>query len=191
VLEGDTDAAGSAAEEWFELEPNNPKAAVAAVVAVGIGQGRLGEAVTVAEYALANFPHDPELVNNSAYVLAMSGRAEEAIQLLEPIAGQDFVLNATLGLAYLAHGDLDRGMRLYREAADMAEKIDPAWRSLMTAYQALIVRQLGIYKTSPADVVAALALVPFQLPDDWQERPEFLRIHNICVKYGYDWPLTL
>jgi len=191
VLEGDTDAAGSAAAEWFELERDNPMAATAAVIAVGIGQGRWNEAVAVADYALSKFPHDRALVNNSAYVLAMNGRAEEAIALLEPIAGDDFVLIATLGLAYLAYGDLDRGMRLYREAADMAERIDPAWRSLMTAYQALIVRQLGIDKTTSTDVLPARALVPFDLPDDWRDRPDFLRIQQICAKHGYDWPLAL
>lgn len=52
----------------------------------------------------------------------MSGRAKEAIRILEPTAEADFVLSATLGLAYLADGDIDRGMRLYRDAADMAEK---------------------------------------------------------------------
>ena len=96
VLEGDTDAAGSAATEWFELERDNPMAATAAVIAVGIGQGRWNEAVAVADYALSKFPHDRVLVNNYAYVLAMNGRAEEVISLLEPIAGDDFVLNLDL-----------------------------------------------------------------------------------------------
>jgi len=82
-------------------------------------------------------------------------------------------------------------MRLYRDAADMAEKVDPAWRSLMTAYQALIVRQLGIDKTNSTDVLAAHALAPFDLPDDWRDRPDFLRIQQICAKHGYDWPLAL
>jgi predicted Zn-dependent protease len=166
-------------------------AAVAAMVAIGIGQGSWGEAVIVAEHALEHLPHNRSLVNNSAYVLAMSGRAEEAVQLLEPIADDDFVLNATLGLAYLAHGDLETGMRLYRNAADTAEKVDPAWRSLMTTYQALVVRQLGLDKSLPPQVLAALSLIPFDLPEDWPDRPDFLRLHSICVKNGYDWPLSL
>ncbi|WP_161965222.1 tetratricopeptide repeat protein [Ornithinimicrobium cerasi] len=191
VLEGENDAAGYAAEEWFELEPENVMSAAAAVVSIGIGQERWDDAVKVAEYALSHFPHDSLLLNNSAYVLAMSGRAEEAIRLLEPAVEGNHVLSATLGLAYLAHGDLHRGMRLYREAADKAEKVDPASRSLMTAYQALIVRELGIDKTHPAEIVSALALVPVDLPEDWNERSDFLRIYNVCRKHNYKWPLSL
>ncbi len=191
VLEGDTESAGFAAEEWFELEPNNPMAAAAAIISMGIGQSRWSEAVVVADHALAMFPRDRVIVNNSAYVLAMSGRAEDAIRLLEPAADDHFVLNATLGLAYLAHGDLNRGMRLYREAADMAESADPNARSLMTAYQALVIRQLGLDESAPAGVLSALALVPVDLPEDWNDRPEFLQIYSICVRHGYPWPLQV
>lgn len=191
VLEGDNDAAAEAAEEWFELEPHNPMAAAAAIIAVGIGQERWSDAATVAEFALENFPGEPIVINNAAYVLAMSGRGADAVRVLEPIADDDFVLNATLGLAYLASGDINRGMRLYREAADMAEKVDPVWRSLMTAYQAMVVRQLRIDQVVPPAVIRAQALVPVELPDDWQERPDFLRVQQICKKDGYDWPLHL
>ena len=99
--------------------------------------------------------------------------------------------NATPGMAYLAHGDIDRGMQLYRSAADRAEQVEPAMRSLMTTYQALIVRQLGLDKTLPPKMIATLSLVPFDLPDDWRDRPDFLRLHAICIKNGYDWPLSL
>lgn len=191
MLEGDNDGAGKAAIEWFELEPNNPMAAVAAIVAVGIGQTRWLEAIKVAEYALEHFPGNTSVVNNAAYVLAMGGRARDAIRLLEPIAGEYYVLKATLGLAYLALGDIDKGMRLYRNAAEMAEKVDPELRSLMTAYQALVVRQLGLVDSMPQEIIAATSLVPVALPDGWEKQPDFLRLHNVCVKNGYDWPLSL
>ena len=187
-LEGDNDAAAAAASEWFRLEPNNVMAAIVAVVAIGIGQGRWGEAIVVAEHALQQFPDDLTLVNNSAYVLAMGGRAEEAINLLEPIAEDNFVLNATLGLAYLAHGDVETGMRLYRDAAILAEKIHPVGRSLMGVYQALIVRQLGLVKDRPPLMIEAMSPAPVDLPDDWRERPDFLRLQAICIQNGYDWP---
>jgi tetratricopeptide (TPR) repeat protein len=189
-LEGDNEHAGRTAVEWFEAEPTDPNAAAAALVALGIGLERWDEAEKIADYARAQLPLTPALANNISYVLAMAGRADEAIKLLEPAAEADsgFVLRATLGLCYLAAGDLDTGMRLYREAAARAEKDDHHWCSLMTAYQAVVTRQLDLDKTAPAQVLEASALIPQDLPEDWANWPDFLRLHHICVKHGYDWP---
>lgn len=144
----------------------------------------------VADYALTHLPENKVLANNIAYVLAMSDRANEAIRILSPFVEKDagFILRATLGMCFLAAGDIDRGMRLYREAAERAEKEDPYWRSLMTAYQAVIVRQLGLDQSAPGLVLAALSLVPQELPADWEDRPDFLRLHYVCKQHGYDWP---
>jgi tetratricopeptide (TPR) repeat protein len=190
-LEGDNATAGTFAAEWFDLEPHNAVAAASAIVALGIGLERWQEAVKVAEFAMTEFSDDLTIVNNAAYALAMAGRASEAIRLLEPWADTNFVPRATLGLAHLANGDIDRGMRLYRQAADEAEKGHAAWRSLMTTYQALIVRQLGIHKSERPEVISALALSPYPLPTDWKDRPDFVRLYNLCVKLGYDWPPSL
>ncbi|MGV0809547.1 tetratricopeptide repeat protein [Mycolicibacterium setense] len=190
-LEGDNEAAASAAEEWFDLEPDNAMAASAALVSIGIGMGNWAKAIVVARDALEKFPDEVSIINPSAYVLAMSGRADEAIRLIEPVAEGHFVLSATLGLAHLAAGNLDKGMKLYREAADLAEEVEPTWRSLMTLYQALIVHQLGLDKAIPQGTMDALALVPVPLPDDWRDRPDFLRVRYICEKNGFDWPLRL
>ena len=97
-------------------------AAVAAVIGIGIGQSKWDEAVVVAERALQQFPNDRSLINNSAYVFAMGGRAEEAVHLLEPIAENDYVLSATLGLAYLAQGDVGKGMRPIPGCGDLGGK---------------------------------------------------------------------
>lgn len=189
-LEGDNEQAGRTAVEWFEAEPTDPNAAAAALGGLGVGLERWDEAEKIADYALGQLPPTTGLTNNISYVLAMTGRADEAIKLLEPAARADggFVLRATLGLCYLAAGDLDTGMRLYREAAAHAEKDDHHWCSLMTAYQAVVTRQLGLDKTAPAHVLEACALAPQDLPEDWSDWPDFLRLHHICVKHGYDWP---
>lgn len=121
----------------------------------------------------------------------MVGRTDEAIGLLEPLADIEFVAKATLGLAHLANGNVSRGMRLYREAAKAAEQIDAPWHSLMALYQALVVRQLGLNGSQAPDMISALALAPVPLPDDWMEQPDFVRLHNVCVRRGYRWPITL
>lgn len=191
LLEGDNEAAGAAAAEWFDLDRLNPWAATTAIVALGIGLERWKEAEVIASFAIAQFPSDPTVVNNAAYVLAMVGRAPEAIKLLEPWADSGFVPKATLGLAHLANGNISQGMRLYREAADQAEKENRDWRSLMTTYQALVVRQLGLDKHERPQAVTAQALVEFPLPPDWDDQPDFVRLHNLCKRRGYDWPLTV
>jgi len=191
LLEGDNEAAAAAASDWFAHERDNPMAAAAAIVALGIGVEQWEEASIVAREALARFPSDRTIVNNAAYVLAMAGHAQEAIELLQPMAGDDFIMNATLGLAHLAAGSIDEGMRLYREAADSAEKIDPIWRSLMTSYQALVVRQLGLLDSQPGSVIGALALAQFDPPTDWRNRPDFLRLWSVAKRDGYRWPLAL
>lgn len=189
-LEGDNEQAGRTAIQWFEAEPTDPNAAAAALGGLGIGLERWDEAEKIADYALAQLPPTSALTNNISYVLAMAGRADEAIKLLEPASRADsgFVLRATLGLCYLAAGDLNTGMRLYREAAARAEKDDHHWCSLMTAYQAVVTRQLGLDKIAPAQALEASALIPQELPDDWADWPDFLRLHHICLKHGYDWP---
>jgi tetratricopeptide (TPR) repeat protein len=190
-LEGDNERAAEKAVEWFTLEPEDPNALKAAIVALGIGQERWDEAAEFAQAALQKFPDDRTQLNNAAYVFAMVGKAEEAIELLSPHATGDFVLTATLGLAYLAANRVNEGMKFYREAAIMAEAQNDDSRSLMTAYQALVVHQLGLLDTNDATAVTAMSLPTVDLPDDWRERSEFLRLQSLAVSNSYGWPLTL
>jgi predicted Zn-dependent protease len=190
VLEGNARDAAAAASEWLRLEPNNPGAAAAAVVSLGIGEERWPEAACVAEEAIRRFPDEKVVVNNAAYVLAMAGDPARAIAAIEHVGIDEFFLKATLGLANLAAGNITDGMRLYREAADQAERDDRALRSLMTAYQALVMRQLKLADCVPANELEATALAPVPFPDDWANRPDFIRLKNLADRHGYPWPLT-
>jgi len=190
VLEGNAHDAAAAASEWLRHEPNNPGAAAAAVISLGIGEERWPEAAAVAEEALRRFPNEKSVVNNAAYVVAMAGNPAKAIAAIEHVGSDDFVLKATLGLANLAAGNIAEGMRLYREAANQAEGDDPSLRSLMTAYQALVMRQLDLADRVPGNELQAIALVPVALPDDWDNRPDFIRLKNVADRHGYPWPLT-
>ncbi|WP_133163895.1 hypothetical protein [Cryobacterium zongtaii] len=190
-LLGNNELAAEKAVEWYTLEPEDQNASIAAIVALGIGQERWEEAAEFARAALVKYPSDPSHVNNAAYVLAMVGEAEKAIKLLTPHAKGRFVQTATLGLAYLASHQIHSGMKLYREAANMAEKQKDDSRSLMTAYQAMVVRQLGLLDTGDPAALTAMSLPPVALPDDWRERSEFLRLQTLAASKGYEWPLTL
>lgn len=190
-LKGDTEAAASHAVRWLALEPDNPRALAAAMVAVGIGEENWSEAASLAMAHRKNGNLHADEVNNVGYVFAMAGMADRAIELLTPLADESFVLKATLGLAHLAAGQIDEGMRLYRRAADDAEKVGDDTRSLMTAYQALVVRQLGLLQAGMAEKVTAISLPHYPLPEDWNDRPEFLRLLAVARRHGYDWPLVV
>lgn len=192
-LEGDNEGAGAAANRWFSLEPENPMAAAAALLAVGIGLSRWSEAAVIAEYALKQFPGDEAVINNAAYVLAMAGRPEVAIRVLKPIAENMYVFQSDPRASFLGVRGHCAGMRLYREAAEEAEREDPPSRILMALYQALVVRQLNLEadKARPTRMIEASALIPVALPDDWQDRPEYLLLNAVCTQKGYDWPPTL
>ncbi|GAA1059123.1 tetratricopeptide repeat protein [Agromyces bracchium] len=190
-LEGDNAQAAALASEWMTAEPENSRAWTAVLIASGIGQEDWPRVVDLARRALAEASDDLTLINNASYVLAMAGFGNEVIEVLEPHAETDFVLKATLGLAYLSVGQVTHGMKLYRQAAELAEKSDPDSRSLMTVYQAMVVRQLGLLDATDATMLSAVSLPPVQLPDDWRDRPEFLRLEHVAVKRGYEWPMRL
>ncbi len=191
TLEGDNAAAADFAVEWFTSEPDNAYAISAALVALGIGAERWSEATRIASTALSNDRRDLRIVNNAAYVLAMAGNPSRAIEVLEALDDRDYVLDATLGLAYLAAGQVEAGMKKYRQAADDAEKQSSESRSLMTAYQALVLRQLHLLSSSDNGHIVATSLAPVPLPDDWRDSPEFLRLYSIAMRKGYDWPLSI
>lgn len=191
TLEGDNELAIEKSLQWLELEPSNTFAGSAALVALGIGSERWAEAAEVAETLLERRPEDPIQLNNLAYVFAMAGMPERSIKMLADHADESFVLKATLGLAYLASADVDRGMRLYRQAADEADERGDGNRSLMTLFQALVVRQLRILDSNDNRMVEALSLPPVAMPDDWRDRPEFLRVYGVAKSHDYPWPLSI
>lgn len=191
TLEGKNELAAESAERWLELEPENPYAISAAIVALGIGMERWDDAAKIAIRVVEGHHPDPTQLNNAAYVLAMAGMPNRAVELLEPHSDDDFFLKATLGLAYLASNQIDRGMKMYRQAADAADSRGDGMRSLMTAYQALVARQLNLLNSSDAKMISAVSLPPVELPEDWKNRPEFLRLHSVALKNGYDWPITI
>lgn len=191
TLEGDNATAASKAVEWLKREPQSREATFAAIVALGTGQARWSEAADIALGAMRMPGSSRVELNNAAYVLAMAGMPDRAIKLLEPLENRDYVLNATLGLARLASGQLDLGMKLYRDAACEAEKQGNDARSLIALYQALVVRQLGLSEVVDQGKLSAMSLPSVDLPEDWEDRPEFLRLFGIAIEKGYSWPLEL
>lgn len=190
-LAGDVSEAAARAMAWFAEEPANTEASASVLVETGIGQARwlevIDEARRIADLANPNLT----ALNNAAYVLAMGGEGEKALALISKWADGSVVYKATLGLAHLSVGNIEKGMRLYREAADASEKDGDGIRSLMTQYQALVVHQLGLKQTYGEEMISALALPFVPLPDSWEDQPEFLRLESLSKLLGLSWPMSV
>ena len=107
------------------------------------------------------FGWTPELTNNLAYTLLISGRPSEARAVLEgapPKSKNDHIendvaLTATKGLLYLWEGDLNRGKSLYREAEILAQKSRE--RHLPEVVKQKMHFELAQYYLRTADIKAA------------------------------------
>lgn len=85
--------------------------------------GSLEQSVEVAKEGLKKFSHSPMLMNNLAYVYAMTDRIEEARTALRMVNKEippHVELIATRGLLRLREGDEKQGMALYKEAEHLA-----------------------------------------------------------------------
>jgi tetratricopeptide (TPR) repeat protein len=86
------------------------------------------QAIQVMTQGLEAYPQSPEVSNNLAYVLLMSGHPVEARSILEPIdingkhikPENRVTLTATWGLLFLWEGDLIKGRQYYDHAAQLA-----------------------------------------------------------------------
>jgi Flp pilus assembly protein TadD len=83
------------------------------------------EAILILQEGYRRFPKDLMVANNLAYALLLGGRLAEARKILEGYpepSVTDVFLRATWGLLHLREGNLDEGVRGYREAQDMAQR---------------------------------------------------------------------
>ncbi len=139
-------------------------------------------------------PLNDTLVNNAAYVMALGGMAQAALSVLDHHSHRDddYVPIATRGLAYLALGDLDAGMRWYRRAAERADSLGEGdMRVLMALHQATGLRTLGIAGVTDESFLAATSLPDTGLPEDWEDQPSFVMIQRGCDREGWPWPPTV
>lgn len=139
-------------------------------------------------------PLNDTLVNNVAYVMALGGMAQAALRVLDshPRRDDDYVPIATRGLAHLALGDLDAGMRWYRRAAEQADSLGHGDMSvLMALHQAAGLRILGISSGTDETFLAATSLPDTGLPEDWADQPGFVMIQRGCEREGWPWPPTV
>jgi Flp pilus assembly protein TadD len=122
ILRQDAEAAVSLAVEWAQSEPFNPVAAGLAIQLLGDLAGDREKAIALGRDAVTRAPGDSLLLNNLAYVLALSGRTREARAVLSKVTAPDVspAVIATRGLTDLLSGDVAAGIAGYRRAGELA-----------------------------------------------------------------------
>lgn len=182
------------AQQAVEEDLMNAESCARALLLEGWHLGAWESAAKRARHWVARVPLDDSLVNNAAYVMALGGMPHAALTVLDqhPHAEDDYVPIATRGLAYLAAGDLDEGMRWYRRAAERADSLGEGdMRALMALHQAAGLRTLGIADVTDETFLAATSLPDTGLPVDWEDQPSFVMIQRGCEREGWPWPPTV
>lgn len=111
-----------------------------------------GAAVLFCQAGRLATPRDPQLVNNSAYALALDGRPEDALEVLDEIPlstvedeRAKVYLTATRGLVSFRLGRIPEGRLFYAAAIEAANHVEePSFRQLAIlnyAREELLVKQ--------------------------------------------------
>lgn len=179
-------------QEAVKFDPMDADACAQALLLEGWHLGDWTSAAQRAHQWLTRVPLNDYLINNAAYVMALGGLPHEALKVLEAHSDKnDYVPTATRGLAYLALGDLDTGMRWYRRAGELADSVGESdMRVLMSLHQAAGLRTLGIAESASDIFLAATSLPDAGLPSDWADQPSFVMIQKGCERQGWPWPPT-
>lgn len=180
--------------EWAKSEPFNSLAANSEMMWSAYVSLDWASAAGKGKRLLQRFGYDSGLANNVAYVSVLAGRtdlAERALKLIDPeeIASR-YVLRATRGLVRVAQGHAQEGLRDYRKAAELTERIPdaPIERARMMVSQGLALRVIEALNGADSLQVRASALPAVSLPTDWAQIPELRCLQWVCQRLGYEWP---
>lgn len=190
----DFGAALDLSRQAVEEDSMNAEACAQVVLMEGWHLGAWESAAQTASRWVQRVPLNDTLVNNAAYVMALGGMPHAALALLDKHShdAEDYVPIATRGLAHLAAGDIDEGMRWYRRAAELADSLGEGdMRCLMALHQAAGLRTLGIADVTDELFLAATSLPDTGLPADWEDQPGFVMIQKGCEREGWPWPPTV
>jgi Flp pilus assembly protein TadD len=122
LLRQDAGAAVSLAVEWADSEPFNPVAAGSAIRLLGDLADDRQRAIELGHDAIRRAPGDSLLLNNLAYVLALSGNTREARAVIGKVTMPDMspAVIATRGLIDVLSNNVAAGIVEYERAGTLA-----------------------------------------------------------------------
>ena len=110
-----------AALEWTKQEPFSPQAHITASYVLSLHAGDYRQAARVGRAAIARGVRSAALRNNVAFALAMDGKPDQAARML-PDPSECELAPATAGLIEAIRGNLDRGIAIYEDCAEQAQR---------------------------------------------------------------------
>lgn len=192
-LEGRFEDLAQIAEEWSRDEPLNSSAADLAMLWSSYVSLDWDAAARRGASLLQRFPYDGSLANNVAYVSVLAGRLGVAERALRDIVSKSkiksYVILATQGLVKIAKGQIQDGLRDYRQAAELAERDADGQvsRAEVIIAQGLALRLNGAFSEVSSSMRAG-ALPAVSLPSDWPDIPELRLMQWLCERTGSEWP---
>lgn len=178
---------------WGKMYPSDGDALIALISAEGHFDDDWPRAATIAKQALKKLPRSAFLANQVAYCFALAGQPHAAEAALNTAPEWNYRLEATRGLVKISLGDVLGGLKNYRKAAEMVERVPGAEFDsiLMGIHQGLALRRLNLLNPENERLIKAAALPVVSLPDDWEEYPAFAALKLVADRHGWSWPPLL
>ncbi|WP_148307887.1 tetratricopeptide repeat protein [Actinoplanes friuliensis] len=174
--------------EWAARSPLNEMAVGLSVYLLGAVEGKYSVAADCGLQALKRLPSSQIVLNNTAYCLAMAGRAREAVSVIHRMEVNRHVPVATAGLVAISMGDVETGLKFYRDAADLAKRElrheDDRRRvhAILGINQRIILRKMK--RSVPAEHQDLL--VPLKLPTNWRKYASLSQLAEAALREGID-----
>jgi tetratricopeptide (TPR) repeat protein len=136
---GEWSSAVEHCESWFVDTPLSKRPILMASHLASVVLEDYATSQLFCQVGLLTQPHDPQLLNNYAYALALGGDPDGALAVIATVPSRSSIddlrmqacLLATEGLAFFRKGHIGEGRHKYLESIELTSKVtDPSFRQL-------------------------------------------------------------
>lgn len=177
------------ASDWARRYPQDEEAQNVYIATLTHCDSDWRAAGKVAHRLLSRDLRSDSLLNHCAYALAMAGDGAGAKGALRRASVWDYRLEATLGLACIASGDLNEGLGRYKKADNLIVKASgfEEDRALLRLYLHLGLRRFGFNRSEVVAELRQKELLDAALPANWKDIPLFALLRYRAELGGWRW----